>query len=250
MAEQNRQKNAPWSDIELQVAVDAYLYMLQLEISGIPFSETRQERLLFSGPLSNRSDASVRYRMRNISCVMQERGVAILRAYSPAPQVGRNVKSRIHGLLDARHDTLAAIRRLAGERRSGSVELDDVVANLEQLKDRISKLVESQRAFVGIGHNNPPEKIEIDANDFINAIRAIEDIEEELASESPDKNAIASRSDILVSLGMKSVAWAGQRLTDFARAGAVAAGTGFGLAVSGLGGKIIETLQQVFDYLF
>lgn len=76
--------------------------MLQLEAVSVPFSAADQEKLLCSGPLSGRSDASVRDRLRNISYVMQERGEATLSAYSAAPQVGKYAKGRIHYLLDER----------------------------------------------------------------------------------------------------------------------------------------------------
>lgn len=252
MAEQknNRSANVPWSESELRTSVDAYLYMLQLEASGVPFSVTEQEKLLASGPLSNRNEASVRYRLRNISQVMQERGEAILKAYSAAPQVGKNVKARIYDLLDERQDTLRAIRQMGGYRGAEVVGLDDVLTGLSQLKDMISSLAPESRPVAGIGHNNPPEDIKIGTDDFSEALRAISRIESAVSGDAPDIGTIERSSNILITLGMKSALWAGQRITDFSKAGAIAAGTSAGLSLTGLSEQIVEMLRQVFVYLF
>lgn len=223
--------------------------MLQLEASGVPFSVTEQEKLLASGPLSNRTEASVRYRLRNISQVMQERGVATLKAYSTAPQVGKNVKARIHGLLDERQGTLRAIGQMGSNRGAEVVGLDDVLTGLSQLKEIISSLAFELRPVAGIGHNNPPENIVIGADDFSEAVRAISRIESAVTGDALDIGTVERSSNILATLGMKSALWAGQRLTDFAKAGAIAAGTGAGLSLSGFSGQIVETLHRVFAYL-
>lgn len=224
--------------------------MLQLEAADVPFSVTEQEKLLVSGPLSARNEVSVRYRLRNISHVMQERGEATLKAYSVAPQVGRNVKARIHGLLDERQSTLRAVRQMVGSRGARAVELEDVLNGLDQLKEMISSLAPEPDAVAGIGHNSPPEAIVIGAEEFSEAIQAISRIERAVSSDAPDVGIIENSSNILVRLGMKSVLWVGQRLTDFAKAGAIAAGTSAGLSLSGLGGQIVETLHRVFTFLF
>lgn len=242
-------RNTSWSESELRIAIDAYLYMLQLQVAGIRFSVVEQERLLFSGPLSNRNDASIRYRMRNVSCIMEERGDGVLKAYSPAPQVGKNVKARLHAILDERADTLDTIRRFGGERRSDPARLNEVLISLERLKGMVSELSAAPTSAPGIGHNNPPEAIDIRREELSEVSRAITDIEEAISGDNPDLKRISVRSDVLVRFGLKCALWAGERMTDFAKAGAIAAGTGAGLSLSGIGGQIVETLQNVFSYL-
>lgn len=230
--------------------MDAYLYMLQLEAAAVPFSATRQEKLLSSGPLSSRNDAAVRYRLRNISFVLQERGERILTAYSAAPQVGKNVKTRIHKLLDERESTLQSIQWAEGRASERVTDLGTVLDELSQLRSMIASLMPEQQAIAGIGHNNPPEEIKIDLGDFSKALDAVSSMERSISSGDRDARAVESETGVLISLGMKLAIWTGQRITDFAKAGAVAAGTSAGLSMSGLGGKIIETLQQVFSHLF
>ena len=123
----HRKRNESWSDDELCASVDAYLYMLRLEVPSIPYSPTKYTKFLQTGPLRDRNDASIRYGMRNISQVMEERGAPILRSFSPAAQVGRNVKKKINELLNARLMPPAVPK----ERR---VELSDILVRLDELK--------------------------------------------------------------------------------------------------------------------
>lgn len=242
-------RNTPWSDAELQVAVDAYLYLLRLETAGIPFSRVEQERLLALGPLSGRNEASVRYRFRNITFVLDERGEISLNAYSPASQVGKNVKERIGRLLDERSQILGEIQALEQDSGQAAILLSEVQASLLQLETLVREQATNLNSTAGIGHNNPPEMIDIQPEDFAGPLAAISNIQKEVSSSSIDKRKVRKLSDTIAALGVKSAIWAGQRATDFSKAAAVAAGTGFGLAMSGLGEKIAETLQRLFSLL-
>ncbi len=133
-----------------------------------------------------------------------------------------------------------------------SFSLPDATESLTKLKSLlldISELQEKSRT-VGIGHNNPPETLEFDVKELSEAYAAITAIESELAKNAADKKRIESESGKIAKLGMKIAIWSGERFTDFAKAGAVAAGTGFGLTLSILGGQIIDTLSALFGYLF
>lgn len=100
--------NILWTDAELVSAVDAYVFMLQAERVGVSYPKDIDTKLLLSGPLNIRNDASLRYRMRNISAVVDEMGGPILAAYSPAEQVGTNVRTRLRAIL-ANHSHFRAI---------------------------------------------------------------------------------------------------------------------------------------------
>lgn len=241
------EKNKPWSDEELKAALDAYLYMLQLEVSSIPFSVNEQSKVLLSGPLIGRSEASIHYRMRNISFVVSERGLPTLNAFSAAPQVGRNVMSRINSLLDARAHTVEAVLRLKASPSNG-VSLAEVVEGLAALKNRIGEL-EGIR-IAGIGHNRPPDSIDVSSVEIADVAADIGRIEREVEDGQPDTDLVRSLSQKVITFGLKVSVWCGQRLTDFAKASAVAAGTGFGLSMSGLGDQIIDTLKNLFQLVF
>lgn len=236
-----------WNDGELRVALDAYLYMLQLELSSVPFSAAEQSEVLLSGPLHKRNSASVRYRMRNISHVLGERGLPTLDAFSAAPQVGRNVTARLNALLDARSDTLSAIRHL-NDGVTGSTGLSDVLQSLSELKERV-RAIEGARK-VGIGHNNPPDNIDLSVEEISEVEAAIDGISREVANGQHDPETVRTLSQRISAFGLKVTVWSGQRLSDFARAGAIAAGSGFGLSLSGLGEQIISTLRNLFQLIF
>jgi 5-methylcytosine-specific restriction protein A len=82
-------KNLPWSEQEIEAAVDAYLEMLDYQIRGQPYSKTKVRNQTLSTTLKNRSSASFEFRMRNITAVMEELGLTPLKGYIYAPNVGR-----------------------------------------------------------------------------------------------------------------------------------------------------------------
>ncbi len=88
-----------WTDDELASSVEAYIFMLRLERAGLLFRKDAATELLVTGPLSIRNEASIRYRMRNISAVVVELGGPVLSAYTPAERVGRNVRRRLRTML-------------------------------------------------------------------------------------------------------------------------------------------------------
>lgn len=221
--------------------------MLQLEASGIPFSASQHSEILRSGPLEKRNEASIRYRMRNISCVMEERGAPVLRAFSSAPRVGRNVKRRLHALLDARSDALQSLSHMASRAREKQVGLKEAVESLTRLENMIADW--KRESEIGIGHNNPPEKTEVLPTDFSEALIAVTEIRKELLGGTLNSERISGWSEKIAGFGLKVSIWAGQRFDDFAKAGAMAAGTSLGLSLSGLGDQIIETLKTLFQFL-
>lgn len=236
-------RNEIWSLDELRAAVDAYLYMLRLEASSIPFSSTAYSRFLLTGPLRDRNEASIRYRMRNISQVMEERGAPVLRSFSPAPQVGKNVKKTINQLLDERRISVVDKRAADG---GEPIELSSVLASLSELKNMLVSL--SPEHTLGFGHNNPPGIFAITAEDIMDANNAVAALESELPTASPDRRRISELTDRLGRFGLKLALWTGERITDFAKAGAVAAGTGFGVWLTGLSDKIVEALHMIFKF--
>ena len=62
-----------WSRVEVEACVADYLQMLTLQLNGQSFNKTERIRALM-GRLDGRSKASVEYKFRNISAVMEELG--------------------------------------------------------------------------------------------------------------------------------------------------------------------------------
>lgn len=88
-----------WSDEELEAAVRGYMRMLASQQQGAAYSKTAERKRLRNGSLSARSEASIEYRMRNISAVLDANGRPILSGYLPARNVGDRPAKRIWTLV-------------------------------------------------------------------------------------------------------------------------------------------------------
>ena len=238
-----------WSDEELMTAIDSYLYLMSLERSCIDYSLTEITTFLLSGPLKNRNDASIRYRMRNISDVLKKLDWPILSIYSPAPQVGAGVRERIEAILISRSQQLTQIKKIS----QSSIKSEPLKSVSEKLNRLYKKLEEFGDQRPGhIGHNNPPEPI--DDNPFtlqeINSAKeSIQAIKDEINTLRPDNKKVEVKKNIVLRLGLKLAIWIGKRVTDFSKATAIAAGTAVGAWAVGLGPQILGTLHSLTSFM-
>jgi hypothetical protein len=88
-----------WSEAELRAAVEAYIEMLNLEQSGSDFSKTAFRNRLRAGALASRTDASIEFRMRNISAVMAGLGRDHITGYRPAGNVGARIEASLTAII-------------------------------------------------------------------------------------------------------------------------------------------------------
>lgn len=235
---QKRQKpfgSKPWSDDELRIAVDGYLYMLRLELSGVLFSAEEMARFLTEGPLPKRNAASIRYRMRNISYVFSRRKLPTLKAYSLAPRVGSGVRQRIEKILDERSENLSQLIAKSRKKEDDDTEkLNEVLVRLDRLEKYILEI--EGNTLPGIGHNNPPEPIEKLSPKVKDAKESVQNLKKELNSPLPDKEKIKKEQNILIKIGL----------------GMVTLFIGGGLAKAGetlLASHIIEALEVLASYI-
>ena len=89
----------PWTRAELEASVDAYLDMLTKQIKGIQYSKSEVSRTLRSGALKARSDGAFKFRMQNISSVMEDLGLSWIIGWPPAKNIGSKVSSEIKDIL-------------------------------------------------------------------------------------------------------------------------------------------------------
>lgn len=101
-SKQDGKSGGPWTEDELRAAVAAYHSMLADEITGkdINKAEVRRSLIEYGKPLHGRSEASIEYRMQNISFVLEELGLPRIEGYRPAKNVGANTVARIVRILD------------------------------------------------------------------------------------------------------------------------------------------------------
>lgn len=88
-----------WTDTELSEAVRAYVGMLHSELNGLPYSKAEVNLQLREGALSNRTKASVEFRMQNISAALSELKMPTIQGYRPAQNIGSAVKVKMISLL-------------------------------------------------------------------------------------------------------------------------------------------------------
>tara|TARA_E500000318_G_scaffold109070_2_gene121237 strand:- start:62 stop:754 length:693 start_codon:yes stop_codon:yes gene_type:complete len=230
--------------------------MLRLETSQIPFSRREIEKHASVGALYKRNISAVRYRLRNISFVLIGLGLPTLKAYTPASQVGKNVRSRIETLLDEYSSELNTIRALRSSAAKYIVSSQDTLKKLESLENTLRQFLENNE--IGIGHNNPPDTVHISKEELNTAIGSTADLRRSLQSQDLQRKQFTEKARPLVLLGQKIAQWLGQRFTEFSQEASKSAGkttgalgvTAFGLSVSDLGTQIIDTLRAVFNYLF
>lgn len=84
-----------WTQDEIGASVSAYIGMLRAELAGEKYVKADVRRKLLDGPLAARSEASVEYRMQNISWVVDQMGLPRIAGYLPASSVGQAVSEMI-----------------------------------------------------------------------------------------------------------------------------------------------------------
>lgn len=141
-----------WTDNELEAAAEVYLWMLQQEQQGKPFSKTEVNQSLRQNALSNRTKASIEYRMQNISAVLQDLGHPRIRGYVPAKNVGEGVKARIRNALEAK-----------GFKPSSDYQ---PTADEGELRKRVSKLRKAKISVMPTGQV-APAFVETTAKSFV-----------------------------------------------------------------------------------
>lgn len=211
-----------WTDDELASSVEAYIFMLRLERAGLPFRKEAASELLLTGPLSIRNDASIRYRMRNISAVIVELGGPVLSAYSPAERVGQNVRRRLRTMLSEHPGFKKVLDKETHAPRPhvtiAEAPRAEALARLEALREYVADL---ERELLGIGHNGPPEPLSLNGparENFERVQESILALEVEVRKPSPDPKVAEQNTSRLLEFGLKVMLWLGERGTKFADA--------------------------------
>lgn len=162
-------------------------------------------------------------------------------------QVGSRVRKRIEVILDERSDILTSLQQKSTALRELLYTQERMLEKLDQLDEKLSQF--SATSAIGIGHNNPPSKIEPDEFDIESATNSVLQIKRQINSDSPNLKEVEKSRSNLIRLGLKISIWVGSRITDFSKAAAIAAGTGFGVWATGLVPAILDTLQTLASYI-
>lgn len=91
----SRSSGPPWSLVEVAATVKDYFDMLEAEVRGRSYSKAAHRRELLKH-LDARSEASVEFKHRNISAVLDEMGLRYIQGYRPL----RNLQSSLIEAVD------------------------------------------------------------------------------------------------------------------------------------------------------
>ncbi len=213
-------EGVPWTDGELRVAVETYRFLLRLEHGGHVCSENEVAGLLRGGLLAGRNQASLRYRLRNISAILADRDRPTLRAYSPAPRAGAGVRARLEAMLFNETPGHFLPDGPPGDSQN-ELTPEQVLARAETaLRVALEKFERQDIQSAPIGHNQPPEPIDgLTADDFREAIAVLKASREELAANRLSTETAAARAGLLTRFGIRAAGWAGERFTKATDAG-------------------------------
>ncbi|KAB2722026.1 hypothetical protein F9K73_07350 [Brucella intermedia] len=233
--------NIPWTDDELRQSVEVYVLLLRLQLHGANDRFEPLAQTLLGAALAQRNDAAIRYRMRNISAVVQELGVPVLNDFSPAESVGGLVRPKIKAML--LEDT-----GFARVLKPGATGEADATSNarraLRVLREHIEDL---ERELAWRGHNGPPDQEDhsVERDQLRNALDDITVIERELEKSSPDRELVKSQTVKLLGLAATFGKWLGERTTKFVDAALVAAAPIAVAKVTGLLPALVNAVEAV-----
>jgi hypothetical protein len=237
-----------WTDEELSKAVEAYVFLLRAERLELFHLKDSDVQRLLATHLDVRNEGSIRYRMRNISAVVGGLGAPMVSVYSPAEQVGANVRMRIQDLLTGNKEFQEILSNATSATETANSSADwkeNALNRLAQLRTQISEL---ERELVGIGHNRPPEPLNGDVParaDFEHARQDILFLEKEIQKSAPDPKAAEKHINSLLTFGLKVSLWVGERLTKFADASLKLLAPVAVAQATGLAPALLDTLQAV-----
>lgn len=89
-----------WTDEELRACVVAYREMQLAGQSGTAINKTVKRNEVLASALQSRSPGSYEFRMANISSVVSELGLPVLKGYTPRGNVGANITARLVGMIN------------------------------------------------------------------------------------------------------------------------------------------------------
>jgi hypothetical protein len=119
-------KGSPWSRLEVEATVAAYLDMLILELAGQPYTKAERRRQL-QALLEGRSEAAIELKHQNISAVLIELGVPYIDGYKPRFNYQGLLAEVVDDRLEGMPDLQLAVRS-AVEQEVDPPGVDDILS--------------------------------------------------------------------------------------------------------------------------
>ena len=84
----------PWTDIEIEATIAAYVEMLAMEVRGERFRKTDVVRRL-QASMPARSSRAIEAKFQNISAIQEEAGLLWIDGYKPLPHYQKALKDTV-----------------------------------------------------------------------------------------------------------------------------------------------------------
>lgn len=142
--------------------------------------------------------------------------------YSPAKQVGSGVRSRITALLE-QHPVFVDIHSKASSILEPPLDKSAMLAKLAHLREQLEKF---EKEIAGIGHNQPPEPIDMGRprrEDVQQARANVDALTAAVEGQASNSAIIEEHAKGLANFGLKLTVWLGRRATKFIDAALVTA---------------------------
>lgn len=237
--------NTPWSDDELRRSIEVYVLLLRFQLLSQDDRVEPVAQAMLSDVLALRNDAAIRYRMRNISAVVQELGAPFLSDFSPAESVGRHVRGKIRAML---LEDEGFVRML---RPNGDGDADAKAKALYAVRILRNHIEDLERQLAWRGHNGPPDQKDCSPEriQLRSALDDIGSIERELEKSSPDKAVVKSQVTRILGLFTVFAGWVGARTTKFVDAALVASAPIVVAKVTGILPALVNAVEAVFKFI-
>lgn len=130
-----------WTGEELDLIVSDYFFMLNDEAAGTPFNKAQHNRFLRSK--IDRSEASIEFKHRNISAVLQLLGLPSIRGYLPAANFQKAITAAIDRYISQNPVALHPERAVTGfaERPGLFVETPPALLPANPRREDVERLV-------------------------------------------------------------------------------------------------------------
>lgn len=130
-----------WTDDELDLIVADYFVMLGAEAASIPFNKAEHNRTL-RGQI-DRSEASIEFKHRNISAVLELLGLSPIRGYLPAANFQKTIVGAIDRFVSKNPNALypEAVIRGFGERQGLFIGPPPLLLPTSPRRDDVERIV-------------------------------------------------------------------------------------------------------------
>lgn len=236
-----------WTHEEVRSAVNTYFYIMLLDQVGALSDLDSLIEYVSTEILHGRDSYSVFTYYRYVTRVLRSKQLPFLKSISSIRRPRRRMMEAVTAQIDNLAASFLEVINSLEQTPAKPPSVEAIRRSLDALGQHLATL--DSTAQVHRNHNQPPEAID-DAFPFLAESQAlILKIKSDLEQVPQNKKALIFDIETLTRLGMKLAIWIGDRVTDFGKAAAVAAGTATGTAIAvwatGLAPQLLQTIKAI-----